>query len=208
MRILVDLDGVCAEIHEQWVEKLNYMYDLSATVADIRSWGFIDSAPFDKLTMQQVLRPLYDTLFFYNAKVVPGSQEVLKGWVDEGHDVIFVSTPAHTAHSWAEKMAWVEEHFPFIGYKNLVLTARKDCLVGDIMIDDAPHNLENFQKTNPEGLLVTIDSPWHEKTPVPEDTVVAADWTDRAKAWDQIRTIVEAYDQTLRIIEAEYRRDS
>jgi 5'(3')-deoxyribonucleotidase len=52
------------------------------------------------------------------------------------HEIFIASTPPWTRPEvWGHKREWLEEHFPYLKRK-LILTHRKDLLIGDILIDD------------------------------------------------------------------------
>jgi 5'-nucleotidase len=58
-----------------------------------------------------------------------------------GHLVLIASTPSWSSpSSWSEKRVWVEEHLGDAGKKALILTHRKDLLVGHYLIDDRTKN--------------------------------------------------------------------
>jgi len=53
------------------------------------------------------------------------------------HDIFIATTPPWDRPKvWGEKREWIEEHLPFLKCK-LILTHRKDLLIGDILIDDS-----------------------------------------------------------------------
>ena len=52
------------------------------------------------------------------------------------HEIFIASTPPWTRPEvWGHKREWLEEHFPYLKRK-LILTHRKDLLIGDVLIDD------------------------------------------------------------------------
>ena len=56
-----------------------------------------------------------------------------------GHDVFIASTPPwNNPSAWGQKRDWIEEHIPELERK-IVLTHRKDLLIGDILIDDTTY---------------------------------------------------------------------
>ena len=55
------------------------------------------------------------------------------------HEIFIASTPPWTRPEvWGHKREWLEEHFPYLKRK-LILTHRKDLLIGDILIDDSKY---------------------------------------------------------------------
>ena len=52
-------------------------------------------------------------------------------------DVFIASTPPWTRPEvWGHKREWIGEHFPYLK-RRIILTHRKDLLIGDILIDDS-----------------------------------------------------------------------
>jgi 5'(3')-deoxyribonucleotidase len=55
----------------------------------------------------------------------------------ESNEVYLASTaPWETPSAWTEKRLWVEKHLGEYATKRLILTHRKDLLLGDYLIDD------------------------------------------------------------------------
>ena len=55
------------------------------------------------------------------------------------HEIFIASTPPWTRPEvWGHKREWLEEHFPYLKRK-LILTHRKDLLIGDVLIDDSKY---------------------------------------------------------------------
>ena len=69
-------------------------------------------------------------------EVMPGAAEALRK-LNQDFDIFIASTPPWARPDmWAAKREWIEEHFPYLKRK-LILTHRKDLLIGDILIDDS-----------------------------------------------------------------------
>ena len=72
---------------------------------------------------------------YRNLEVVPGAKEAIMRLANE-FDVFIATTPPWARPEvWGQKREWIEEHFPYLKRK-LILTHRKDLLIGDILIDD------------------------------------------------------------------------
>lgn len=166
-RLLVDLDSVTADIQAKWLSMYNELYQDSLRVNDIKSWNM------ELYVKPECGKKIYDLLnidgFFRDLPVIEGAKEYLKKLHDQGFDIVFVSTSS--INGYKDKAEWVDQHFPFISSKNLILTARKDCTKGDILYDDAPHNLEGF-----EG--VTVKRPWPWNQNYHGEDYVAKTWKD------------------------------
>lgn len=96
--------------------------------------------------------------FFADLPVMEGSQEVVK-WLQEHYDVFVVSAATEFRNSLRDKFDWLQEHFPFISWRNFVLCGDKTIIKADYMIDDHIYNLELFDG---KGLLYTSSHNIHE----------------------------------------------
>ena len=73
---------------------------------------------------------------YRNLELMPGAKEALIR-LNKDFDIFIASTPPWDRPSqWAAKREWLEKHFPWLKRK-LILTHRKDLLIGDILIDDS-----------------------------------------------------------------------
>ena len=97
-------------------------------------------ANFEKAAAQipDSKRPDLD-LDFSTFEPMPGAIEAVHKIIDMGHDVFIASTPPwNNPSAWGQKRDWIEEHIPELERK-IVLTHRKDLLIGDILIDDTTY---------------------------------------------------------------------
>tara|TARA_R110002020_G_scaffold281863_1_gene497528 strand:- start:836 stop:1285 length:450 start_codon:yes stop_codon:yes gene_type:complete len=73
---------------------------------------------------------------YRNLNVVDGAIEAVAK-LNTDHEVFIASTPPWLRPEvWGHKREWIEEHFPYLKRK-IILTHRKDLLIGDILIDDS-----------------------------------------------------------------------
>ena len=71
-----------------------------------------------------------------NLEVMPGAKDALIR-LNHDFDIFIASTPPwDRPDMWGAKREWIAEHFPWLKRK-LILTHRKDLLIGDILIDDS-----------------------------------------------------------------------
>ena len=72
---------------------------------------------------------------FRTLDLVPGAQKALIR-LNEDFDIFIATTPPWSRPDvWTHKREWIGEHFPWLKRK-MILTHRKDLLIGDILIDD------------------------------------------------------------------------
>ena len=73
-----------------------------------------------------------------NYRTLPVMEGAIKSVakLNADHEIFIASTPPWTRPEvWGHKREWIEEHFPYLKRK-LILTHRKDLLIGDVLIDD------------------------------------------------------------------------
>ena len=73
---------------------------------------------------------------YKNLELMPGAQNALIQ-LNKDFDIFIASTPPwDRPDMWGAKREWLGKHFPWLKRK-LILTHRKDLLIGDILIDDS-----------------------------------------------------------------------
>ena len=74
--------------------------------------------------------------FFESLPVMPGAIEFWNKWAEEC-DLYFLTRPSLlNRHSYTEKANWIFKHLGQNGIERLIMSPRKDLLIGDILIDD------------------------------------------------------------------------
>lgn len=82
---------------------------------------------------------------------LPGAVEYLKRLIDDGHKVVIV-TASHQNTVAMKLNNVLFRYFPYLTTSDVIITSQKQLVCGDVMIDDAPHNLVGG---NYYGILVT-----------------------------------------------------
>ncbi len=82
--------------------------------------------------------------FFADLPVMPGSQAVVRELM-ERYEVFINSAAMEFRYSLPDKYDWLQEHFPFVPWRNVVFCGDKRALSGDYMIDDHVKNLRAFK---------------------------------------------------------------
>jgi len=73
---------------------------------------------------------------FRDLDLIPGARDALMK-LNNDFDIFIATTPSWSRpDTWGHKRDWIVEHFPWLK-KKMVLTHRKDLLIGDILIDDS-----------------------------------------------------------------------
>ena len=91
---------------------------------------------FDKAAKEQGNGKRPDLYVDYrNLDLISGAQDALIK-LNQDFDIFIATTPPWSRPKvWGEKRDWIAEHFPWLK-KKMILTHRKDLLIGDILIDD------------------------------------------------------------------------
>ena len=124
LRIYIDMDGVLADFKSA-ADELKKKLPMNS-----------DNLKFDEILDFSTFKPMKDAI------------ESVYKIIDMGHDVFIASTPPwNNPDAWGQKRNWIEEHLPELERK-IILTHRKDLLIGDILIDDSDYRgQKDFQGT-------------------------------------------------------------
>lgn len=182
LTILVDMDDVLDDLLPAWVSYLNQTYGTNVTTNDIRSWDMMQSFPH--LTKSQVFSPLDRSDFWDTVRPKEGAADVLQEWIREGHRVLVV-TSSHYASIAAKMTRVLFRYFPFLQWNNVIVTADKTLIKGDILIDDGVHNL-----IGGAYVKILMDSPHNRRYPA------EANGMYRVYSWDDIRSLVKLLSYT------------
>lgn len=134
--ILVDMDGVLADIYPHFID-MEYRetgIQLDITKLD----GLLEAEAFPSF-----LKVVNTPGFFRTVPVIADSIEGLR-YLNDKYNVTIVSSATEFPNSLMDKHDWLKEHFPFIGWQQMIFCGSKQHIKGDIMIDDHPKNLIQF----------------------------------------------------------------
>ena len=138
-RILVDLDDTLTNLIQVWVEKINQKFDTNVKFEDIADWDIAKFFP--SVPKQDIFKVLSDKSIWNEVTPLAYSQEYLQKLKDDGHEILIVSA-SHYKDIQDKYEKIIQKYFPFIDWKDVVVTSRKELIQGDILIDDAIHNVE------------------------------------------------------------------
>ena len=136
-RILVDMDGVLADVYSRFYEQ--HEADFGNRLSLQHTKGVKEEEAFPNL-----LKWVNSKGFFKSIPLMPGSVDGLRK-LNENYDVIVVSMATEFPESLTDKQLWLTGHYPFISWKQIVFCGSKDIIKADIMIDDHLKNLDNFK---------------------------------------------------------------
>ncbi len=147
-RIAIDMDDVMAETA---LKLINLVNDKTGTNWTKESVG--RNHPEFSTHFLPHRDVLFEKGFFRDIPVMPDAQEIIKK-LHAKYEIFVVSAANEFPLSLSEKLEWLEEHFPFIGWKHTVFCGHKYMIKADYLIDDQPRNLLTF-----EGKGLLFDAP-------------------------------------------------
>jgi 5'-nucleotidase len=137
--IAVDMDGVLADTETHFIQ---YYEAESGERVDRNSLlGVPENLAFPDKTA--VRRYVHMPGFFRSLPLIEGGVFAIKTLM-EHYDVYIVSAAMEFPLSLYEKRQWLEEHFSFISWRNIVFCGDKSIIKADYLIDDHLKNLDNF----------------------------------------------------------------
>ena len=142
MRIAIDMDEVMADavkkIRQQYLKEFHVWLSEEALAGK----RFQEAVPMAHAL--EIKKWLHRHGFFRDFEVMKGCQSVIKTWVNDGHEVFVTTAAMEFRNCFEDKYDWLAEHFPFIGWQQIVFCGNKKILNADILIDDNAHNFEHF----------------------------------------------------------------
>jgi len=136
-RILVDMDGVLADVYPRFFELYELETGNKKTMSEII--GLKEGEAFPEL-YKWVETPG----FFRTIPVMPDSQRVLK-LLNKAYEILVISMATEFPVGLTDKQMWINDHFPFISWKQVIFCGNKSIIPADLMIDDHFKNLDHFK---------------------------------------------------------------
>lgn len=147
-RIALDMDEVIADVQPKFIDLYEQEFGKRLSAADYEG-----KKVYDLPGAMHIRKFLFEKGFFRDLPVMPDSQAVVQELL-ENCDIFIVTAAMEFRNSFEDKYDWLQEHFPFFHWKNVVFCGDKSIIRADYMIDDHPRNLRSFQG---QGLLYTAN---------------------------------------------------
>lgn len=145
--MLLDSDGVLADLATHWTNTYNKLWDDTLSVEQFAgTWNGLE-----KQVKPECGEQVYDIIkqpgFFQGISPLPGAIEAFRRLVENpGLDCYVVTAYSGSPEAAKGKLEWYEAHAPFFDPKNILLCKPKQLVYGDFMVDDSPKNLRHHQK--------------------------------------------------------------
>ncbi len=147
--LFLDMDDVMADTAMAFLKVYNAHFKTSYTKESIKQ-GTVWEDEIVK-NYREIRGVIFKPGFFRAIPVMLGAPEVVEALNDK-YDVFVASAAMEFPISLKEKHDWLNEYFPFIHWKNMIMCGDKSILKGDILIDDHLKNLSVF-----DGRAVLFD---------------------------------------------------
>ncbi len=138
-RLAVDMDGVLADVYEQFFRYDERDFGIRRSLEEVI--GVEERQAFPRM-----MEYVFAENFFRTAPIVKDSIEILTE-LNKSFDLFVVSAAMEFPQSLHEKLEWLNEHYPFLTWQQIVFCGSKTIIDADIMIDDHFKNLDLFKGT-------------------------------------------------------------
>ena len=140
-RLLIDMDDVMADTSQKIINMVNDTFGTTYT-KEILTSNLTAKEEYQEKYLTQRHR-LWDKGFFRDIPLMPDAQEVIAELYKK-YEIFIVSAATEFPNSMSEKLEWLEDYFPYIGWSHTVFCGHKWMIKADYIIDDHEKNLINF----------------------------------------------------------------
>jgi 5'(3')-deoxyribonucleotidase/uncharacterized protein with PQ loop repeat len=144
VRIAIDMDEVIADSLGKHLRIYNQAFGAELTRADLVGRSLEEAVPASQAEAAEKL--VATPGFFRDLELIEGSREVVLR-LAERYEVFIATAAMEVPASFADKYAWLREHFPFIPTSHLVFCGDKGVLDVDYLVDDTSRHFARFQGT-------------------------------------------------------------
>jgi 5'-nucleotidase len=168
-RVWIDLDSVIYDLHTPWLSQHNAEYpNHILRIEDHKGWD-AQKACNDVNCGANIYSYFNKPETWLNGKPIDNCVEVIERWQQEDIADIGILTTTPNALAAQLKLQWINQYLPTIKDVIIVNGHLKHLIVGDVLIDDGIHNLENFN-----GLKILYNQSWNQDS----NFVRANNWTE------------------------------
>jgi 5'(3')-deoxyribonucleotidase len=156
MRIAIDMDEVIADPIRKFIQLYNRDFGVPLDLILEPGKEIYQHVPAD--VNRKWFEYINEKGFFRDLDVIPGSIEAIKK-LQQNHDVYIATAAMEFRNSLEDKFDWLQDHFPFIPWTNIIFCGNK-VLDVDVLIDDRIKNFSDFKGrpllfSSPHNLLIT-----------------------------------------------------
>ena len=137
-RIALDMDEVIADVIPKFLDIYEAEFGYRLKEAD-----YLGGKIYDRPNAYHLRNYLHSPGFFTDLPVMKDSVSVVE-WLSQHFEIYIITATMEFKNSLVAKYDWLQQHFPFISWKNYIFCGEKSFIQADYMIDDKASNLELF----------------------------------------------------------------
>jgi 5'(3')-deoxyribonucleotidase len=151
-RALLDCDGVVGDFITPCLREIALLTGADHAHDDVDVWDF----DVKLISSEELRREYWSRItapgFCASIEPYPHAKEGVK--LLQSYADVYIVTAPMLAPTWAsERQQWLAEHFG-ISHKRIVSTPAKYLVRGELLVDDKPEHVEQWQAANPCGVGV------------------------------------------------------
>lgn len=185
MRILVDMDGVLANLEEAFLRiwRATFPNRIWIPLEERRTLWIESEYPQEYAS--DIMAIIGQYRFFRTLPLIAGAHEAVMRLRAE-HDIWFCSSPGPPYGECARaKYEWLEEHFGNWTGSQLILTTDKTLVSADALIDDSPYVSQGSRQPDWQHLLFD-QAPIHRAVPPEIEPITRISWIEPTTDYRQI----------------------
>lgn len=137
--IALDMDNVIADVESHYINWYEKEFGIRISKESLLGKRETEAFP----DPDAIWRFLFTPGFFRTVPVMEGAKEAIEILMKD-FEIYIVSAAMEFPQSLPEKLDWLKEHFPAIGWQHIVFCGNKGIMNTDFMIDDHIKNLDHF----------------------------------------------------------------
>jgi len=185
VRIAVDVDGVCCDLHVEWLRRYNRDWNDTMTPADIKTWHVHEHVKPE--CGKNVYAYLNDSDLYDKCPPIQDALAGVRRLREMGHEVVIVTDCAVGMTD--QKAAWLVRHGFLEGRRgmlprDLVITDDKTRVDAHLLVDDGAHHVRAWVE-DARRRAILVERPWNASL-VEEAPSAFWSWCDRERDWSGI----------------------
>lgn len=174
-RVLVDIDGVVANFHGSTLSFVSNTLGVEHDLQTFRGWDIIQSVGIQHRTAIEAEWTRKGWCL-----ELPPYEGAIEGveLLRSVADVYFVTAQMPDAPYWMyERIQWLKEHLK-ADERHIVITMAKHLVVGDVLVDDKPENINGWVQAHPGKKGVLWEQPYNAYALIQTEAVRSSSWEE------------------------------
>jgi len=137
LTILVDIDDVLLDLQPHWIGALNSTHGTNVKEEEIATWEIADFFPM--LSKEEVFAPVMSNDFWATILPTEDGQWFVQQVLNDGHRIKIATASLY--ETLPSRMERFLKLYHMLSWRDVTVTYDKQDIKGDMLIDDAIHNL-------------------------------------------------------------------